>query len=79
MGPVCPWNFQEDAIAAPAVARRYSSVARVIAAIATAPRSVLNRPATSRCVLPAAAIKPAGAVVTRTPNGNAVTEPDKRK
>jgi len=79
MGRVCQWPFQEDAISAPAVARRYSSAARVIAAIATAPRSVLNRPASTRCVLPAAAIKPAGAVVIRMLNGNAVTEPGKRK
>jgi len=51
----------------------------VIAAIATAPRSVPIMPATSQYVPPAAAIKPVGAVVTRMPNGNAVTEPDKRK
>ena len=79
IGQLCQWTFQEDAIFAPAVVRRYSSVARVIAAIATAPRNVPSRPAISRCVPLATAIKPACVDVTRTPSGNAVIESDKRK
>jgi hypothetical protein len=79
MGRMCQWTFPEDAIAAPAVVRQYSSAAHVIAGIATARRSVPTRPETSRYVPPAAAIKPAGAVVIRMLNGNAVTEPGKRK
>jgi hypothetical protein len=76
---MCQWTFQEDAIAAPAVVRQYSSVAHVIAAIATAPRSVQNRHASNRCAPPAAAIKPAGVVVIRMLNDNVATEPGKRK
>ena len=58
---------------------RTDSVAQVIAAIATAPRSVQNRHASNRCAPPAAAIKLAGAVVIRMLNGNIATEPGKRK
>jgi hypothetical protein len=51
----------------------------VIAATATARRSVPTKLADVPCVPLAADTKPACAVVTPTPNGNAVTGRDSRK
>lgn len=79
IGRDCQWTFPDAATSARPVAPPCSSAATAIAAIVTVRGRVPIGRAVAASVLPGAAIKPACAVVMRTPNASVATGPTHRK